>query len=170
MTTSMRVHGLPAAPPGGGRAGQGERLTGIALMTGSAASNQLGAATAALAFPVLGPAGVVAVRQWVAGGVLLTAVRPRFTSVTREQWRPVLALALIFATMNLSLYLAIDRIRLGLALTLEFLGPLSVALLASRRVIDLGCALVARAAAVVLAPPAPGTDHAGLGLAPLAAG
>ena len=138
-------------------------------MTGSAASNQLGAATAALAFPVLGPAGVVAVRQWVAAAVLLTAVRPRFTSFTREQWRPVLALALIFATMNLSLYLAIDRIGLGLAVTLEFLGPLSVALLASRRVIDLGCALVAGAAAVVLARPQPSTDYAGIALALLAA-
>ena len=134
MTISMRVQDIPAATP----AGQGERLTGIALMTGSAASNQVGAATAALAFPVLGPAGVVAVRQWVAGAVLLIVVRPRFTSFTREQWRPVVALALIFATMNLSLYLAIDRIGLGLAVTLEFLGPLSVALLASRRAIDLG--------------------------------
>ncbi len=161
MTTAIRVHERPA--------GQGERLTGIALMTGSAASNQLGAATAALAFPVLGPAGVVAVRQWVAGVLLFTAVRPRFTSFTREQWRPVLALALIFATMNLSLYLAIDRIGLGLAVTLEFLGPLSVALLASRRVTDLGCALVAAAAAVVLARPQPSTDYAGIALALLAA-
>ena len=161
MTTAIRVHELPA--------GQGERLTGIALMTGSAASNQLGAATAALAFPVLGPAGVVAVRQWVAGVLLFIAVRPRFSSFTREQWRPVLALALIFATMNLSLYLAIDRIGLGLAVTLEFLGPLSVALLASRRVADLGCALVAAAAAVVLARPQPSTDYAGLALAVLAA-
>ena len=109
-----------------------------ALMTGSAASNQLGAATAALAFPALGPAGVVAVRQWVAGVVLLVTVRPKFASFTRRQWGPVLALALIFAVMNLSLYTAIDRIGLGLAVTLEFLGPLSVALLASRRVIDLG--------------------------------
>jgi inner membrane transporter RhtA len=164
-TTSMRVRQLPAT----GSAGRGERLTGIALMTGSAASNQVGAATAALAFPVLGPAGVVAVRQWVAGAVLLIAVRPKFTSFTREQWRPVLALALIFATMNLSLYLAIDRIGLGLAVTLEFLGPLSVALLASRRVIDLGCALVAGAAAVVLARPQPSTDYAGIALALLAA-
>ena len=81
----------------------------------------------------------------------------------------MLALALIFATMNLSLYLAIDRIGLGLAVTLEFLGPLSVALLASRRVIDLGCALVAGAAAVVLARPQPSTDYAGIGLALLAA-
>src|SRR3984957_14888030 len=146
-----------------------KRLTGMALMTASAASNQFGAATAALAFPVLGPAGVVAIRQWVAAAVLLTAVRPRFSSFTREQWRPVLALALIFATMNLSLYLAIDRIGLGLAVTLEFLGPLSVALLASRRATDLGCALVAAAAAVVLARPQPSTDYAGIALALLAA-
>jgi inner membrane transporter RhtA len=165
MTISVRGPDLPVAVS----ARQGERLTGIALMTGSAASNQLGAATAALAFPVLGPAGVVAIRQWVAGAVLLIAVRPRFASFSREQWRPVLALALIFATMNLSLYLAIDRIGLGLAVTLEFLGPLSVALLASRRVLDLGCALVAGAAAVVLARPQPSTDYAGLALAVLAA-
>jgi inner membrane transporter RhtA len=145
------------------------RFAGIALMTGSAASNQLGAATAALAFPALGPAGVVAVRQWVAGVVLLITVRPKFASFTRQQWRPVLALALIFATMNLSLYTAIDRIGLGLAVTLEFLGPLSVALLASRRVIDLACALVAAVAVVVLARPQPSTDYAGIFLALLAA-
>jgi inner membrane transporter RhtA len=166
MTISMRAQDLPAVTP----ARQSERLTGIALMTGSAASNQLGAATAALAFPVLGPVGVVAIRQWVAGAVLLIAVRPRFTSFTRKQWRPVVALALIFATMNLSLYLAIDRIGLGLAVTLEFLGPLSVALLASRRAIDLGCALIAGTAAVVLARPQPSTDYVGIGLAVLAAG
>ena len=55
----------------------------------------------------------------------------------------MLALAVVFATMNLSLYTAIDRIGLGLAVTLEFLGPLAVALAASRRLTDLGCALVA---------------------------
>jgi inner membrane transporter RhtA len=118
---------------------------------------------------VLGPAGVVAVRQWVAGALLLGAARPKFASFTREQWRPVLALAVIFATMNLSLYAAIDTIGLGLAVTLEFLGPLSVALLASRRVIDLGCALIAGAAVVVLARPQPSTDYAGIFLALLAA-
>src|SRR5262252_8262446 len=127
MTLSTRARPL-SAPAGDAAAGQSGRLTGIALMTGSAASNQLGAATAALAFPALGPAGVVAVRQWVAGVLLLAAARPRFASFTREQWRPVLALALIFATMNLSLYAAVARTGLGLAVTLEFLGPLSVAL------------------------------------------
>jgi len=144
-------------------------VAGTALMTGSAASNQVGAATAALAFPVLGPAGVVAVRQWVAALVLLVTVRPKFASFTRQQWLPVLALAVIFAVMNLSLYKAIDSIGLGLAVTLEFLGPLSVALVASRRVRDLACALIAAAAVVVLARPQPSTDYAGIGLALLAA-
>jgi inner membrane transporter RhtA len=112
---------------------------------------------------------VVAVRQWVAGVLLLAAARPRFASFTRGQWRPVLALALIFATMNLSLYAAVARIGLGLAVTLEFLGPLSVALLASRRAIDLGCAVLAGTAVAVLARPQPSTDYAGIFLALLAA-
>jgi inner membrane transporter RhtA len=168
MTTT--AHELPDSaaadqqavrPPG--------RLTGVALMTGSAAANQVGAATAALAFPVLGPAGVVAVRQWVAAVVLLVTVRPKFASFTRREWRPVLALAGIFATMNLSLYLAISTVGLGLAVTLEFLGPLSVALLASRRARDLGGALIAAAAVAVLARPQPTTDYVGIGLALLAA-
>jgi inner membrane transporter RhtA len=183
MATSVRPPGPGAAargaaatrggdPRGAARAAfarQPDRVTGVALMTGSALSNQLGAATAALAFPVLGPVGVVAIRQWVAGAVLVSTVRPKFASFTREQWRLVVALAIIFATMNLSLYTAIDRIGLGLAVTLEFLGPLSVALLASRRVLDLGCALVAGAAVVVLARPQPTTDYFGIGLALLAA-
>jgi inner membrane transporter RhtA len=169
MTLWRRERHLPASLGGTAAARPPGRLTGIALMTGSAASNQAGAATAALAFPVLGPAGVVAVRQWVAGALLLAAARPKFTSFTREQWRPVVALALIFATMNLSLYAAIDRIGLGLAVTLEFLGPLSVALLASRRIIDLGCALIAGTAVAVLARPQPSTDYAGIFLALLAA-
>ena len=168
MTHSTRTW-PPAAPASGAATVRSGRLTGVALMTGSAASNQLGAATAALAFPALGPVGVVAVRQWVAGALLLATARPRFTSFTRDQWRPVLALALIFGTMNLSLYAAVDRIGLGLAVTLEFLGPLSVALLASRRAIDLGCALLAGAAVAVLARPQPTTDYAGILLALLAA-
>jgi inner membrane transporter RhtA len=156
-----------AAPVGSGTARA--TITGIALMTGSAASNQVGAATAALAFPVLGPAGVVAIRQWVSATVLLTTIRPRYASFTRQQWVPVVSLALIFATMNLSLYAAIESIGLGLAVTLEFLGPLAVALLASRRALDLGCAVVVGAAVVVLARPQATTDYAGIALALLAA-
>ncbi|MFJ7219322.1 EamA family transporter [Amycolatopsis sp. NPDC098790] len=147
----------------------GGRRRGAALMTGSALSNQVGASVAALAFPQLGPAGVVAVRQWVAAVVLLATARPRLRAFTAGQWRLVLALALVFGTMNLSLYSAVDRVGLGLAVTLEFLGPLGVALAGSRRRGDLLGALVAAAAVVVLVRPRPSTDYLGIGLALLAA-
>ncbi len=138
-------------------------------MTGSGLSNQVGASVAALAFPQLGPAGVVAVRQWVAAVVLLATARPRLRAFTAGQWRLVLALALVFGTMNLALYSAVDRVGLGLAVTLEFLGPLGVALAGSRRRSDLLGALVAAAAVVVLVRPRPSTDYLGIGLALLAA-
>ena len=140
-----------------------------ALMFGGALSNQLGAATGALAFGVIGPAGVVAVRQWIAGIVLLAAGRPRWRSFTWAQWRPVLLLAVAYGTMNLSLYTAISRLGLGLAVTLEFLGPLAVALATSRRRADLACALVAGAGVVALTRPRPATDYLGIGLGLLAA-
>ncbi|MEU8487906.1 EamA family transporter [Streptomyces sp. NPDC048641] len=145
------------------------RWSGVALMLGSGLSNQLGASVAALAFPVLGPVGVVAVRQWVAAGVLLSVGRPNLRTFTAAQWRPVVGLAVVFATMNLTLYMAIDRVGLGLAVTLEFLGPLTVALAGSRRRVDLVCALVAGAAVLVLTRPQPSTDYLGIALALLAA-
>jgi inner membrane transporter RhtA len=138
-------------------------------MVGSGLSNQTGAAIGSLAFPVLGPTGVVAVRQYVAALVLLAVGRPRLRSFTRRQWGPVLLLALVFGTMNLSLYTAIDRIGLGLAVTLEFLGPLAIALAAARRRVDACCAVIAAAGAVTLMRPQPSTDYPGMGLGLLAA-
>lgn len=154
---------------GPARATRPGRASGVALMLGGALSNQTGAAVGALAFPVLGPAGIVAVRQWVAAAVLLAAGRPRWREFSAAQWRLILALAAVFAIMNLSLYEAIARIGLGLAVTLEFLGPLGVALAASRRRIDLACALAAGAAVVVLTRPQPSTNYLGIALALLAA-
>ncbi|MCL6738041.1 EamA family transporter [Streptomyces neyagawaensis] len=145
------------------------RPAGIATMVGSGLSNQVGAALGALAFPVLGPVGVVAIRQYVAALALLAVGRPRLRSFTAEQWRPVALLALVLGTMNLSLYTAIDRVGLGLAVTLEFLGPLAVALAASRRRVDAVCAVVAGAGVVTLMRPQPSTDHLGMGLGLLAA-
>ncbi|MGW7686155.1 EamA family transporter [Kribbella sp. NPDC054772] len=145
------------------------RLVGVAMMLGSGFSTQIGASVAALAFPVIGPAGVVAIRQWVAAIVLLAVGRPRLRSITARQWRPVVGLAAVFAVMNLSLYTAIDRVGLGLGVTLEFLGPLAVALLGSRRVLDLVCALVAAPAVLLLMRPQATTDYLGIGLGLLAA-
>jgi inner membrane transporter RhtA len=138
-------------------------------MLGSGASNQVGAAVGAHAFAAIGPAGVVAVRQFVAAAVLLPVARPDFRRFTRAQWWPTIALGLVFATMNLSLYTAVDRIGLGLAVTLEFLGPLGVAIGQSRSRRDLLFAAAACAGVYVLVLPGPSSDYLGLGLAVLAA-
>ncbi|MDN3025560.1 EamA family transporter [Streptomyces sp. S.PB5] len=145
-------------------------LAGVATMVGSGLSNQLGVAVGSLAFPVIGPVGVVAVRQYVAAAVLLAVGRPRFRSFTWGQWWPVLLLAVVFGTMNLSLYTAVDRVGLGLAVTLEFLGPLTIALAATRRRVDVCCALLATAGVVTLMRPQPSADYPGMGLGLLAAG
>jgi len=119
----------------------------VAIMLGSALSNQVGAALGAHAFGAVGPPGVVAIRQVVAATVLLPVARPPLRRMTWAQWWPVLLLAAVFGCMNLALYTAIDRLGLGLAVTLEFLGPLAVALAGSRSPRDL---LIAAAAAVGL--------------------
>lgn len=137
---------------------------GVVAMSASAVSNQSGAAIGSTAFAQIGPAGVVAVRQFVAAAVLLVVVRPRLRDLTAEQWWPIAGLALVFATMNITLYAAIDRIGIGLAVTLEFLGPLAVALGASRTRRDLALAVVSGAGVYVLVLPGPSSDWTGVGL------
>ncbi|MFJ9245662.1 EamA family transporter [Streptomyces sp. NPDC101776] len=163
--TTTPVPVTPQAAPLPSRVG----LAGVATMAGSGLSNQVGAAIGSLAFPVIGPVGVVAVRQYVAAVVLFAVGRPRLREFVWRQWWPVLLLAVVFGTMNLSLYTAIDRVGLGLAVTLEFLGPLSIALAATRRRVDACWALIAVAGVVTLMRPRPSADYLGMGLGLLAA-
>ncbi|MCT7657377.1 EamA family transporter [Mycobacterium sp. CPCC 205710] len=138
-------------------------------MLASSASNQTGAALGAMAFPTIGPVGVVAIRQVVTAIVLVPIVRPKFRGLHKFQWLPILGLVVVFSVMNLSLYAAIDRIGLGLAVTLEFLGPLTVAIASSRRALDVASAVLACVGVVVLTAPGPTTDLVGVTLALLAA-
>lgn len=140
------------------------RWVGIATMLTGATSNQVGAGIGAHAFSTIGPAGVVAVRQVVAAAVLLPVARPPLHRMTWSQWWPTLLLASVFAVMNLSLYTAIDRLGLGLAVTLEFLGPLAVALVASRSRTDLLTAAAAGAGVYLLVLPGPSSDYVGLAI------
>lgn len=139
------------------------------MMLASSISNQAGAALGATAFPVIGTVGVVAIRQLVTAIVLTPIVRPSLRGLRKDQWQPILGLVVVFSVMNLSLYMAIDRIGLALAVTLEFLGPLTVAIASSRRPLDRGCAVLAAAGVVVLTNPGPSADLLGIGLALLAA-
>lgn len=142
---------------------------GLAVICASAMSTQFGAAVGSLAFASLTPVGVVAARQLVASTVLLALTRPKFWRFTRRQWSPVLLLALFFAGMNTALYAALERVGLGTAVTIEFLGPLAVAVFSSRRPRDGVCAAMALTGVVLLTRPGPTSDLLGLGLAVLAA-
>lgn len=134
----------------------------VLLMLTAATSTQMGAAWGSHAFTAIGPAGVVAVRQLVASAVLLPLTRPDVRRLTRGQWVRVAWLAAMFAGMNLGLYAAVDRIGLGLAVTLEFLGPLAVALLGSRSVRDLALVVLAGVGVYVLVLPGPSSDVLGI--------
>ena len=171
LDTAERTHNAPAGGQqlSAATATKRQRGIGIMMMLTSSASNQTGAALGALAFPAIGPVGVVAIRQLVTAIVLTPIVRPRFRSLRKDQWWPILGLVVVFSVMNLSLYAAIERIGLGLAVTLEFLGPLTVAIASSRRLLDIACAVLAGVGVVVLTKPGPTTDIIGISLALLAA-
>lgn len=141
-----------------------QRLIGLATMLLSTLSNQVGAGLGSLAFPALGPLGVVSVRQFIAAAVLLPIAPPRFRTLTRRQWWPVLLLGVVFGVMNTTLYSAIDRLGLALAVTLEFLGPLTLALATSRRRLDAVCGLMAAVGVVLITAPKPSSDFLGIGL------
>lgn len=109
----------------------------------SAASIQTGAGFGATLLPLVGPFGVVGLRQFFAAVVLLpVAIRARRTLTWRSA-RPALLLGLMLLIMNLAIYAAFQYIPLGLAVTLEFLGPLTLALVSSRRPVDLACGVAA---------------------------
>ncbi|MGQ7295305.1 EamA family transporter [Quadrisphaera sp. KR29] len=146
------------------------RAAGAALALASSASSQTGAAVGALAFAAVGVPGVVAVRQVVAAVALNAVVRWSPRSLGRRTWVLVAVLAAVMGLMNLTIYGAVDRIGLGLAVTIEFLGPLGVAVATSRRLLDVLAAAAAAVGVLVLVAPGPSSDLLGIALALTAAG
>lgn len=115
-------------------------------------SVQCGAAIAKSLFPAIGAAGTASIRIGVSALILLLAYRPNLKAITNEQWKIVVPYGLSLGAMNLIFYLAIERIPIGLAVTLEFIGPLLVAIIGSRRLIDYCWILLAAAGIVLIAP------------------
>jgi inner membrane transporter RhtA len=100
------------------------------------ASVQVGAAFATKLFDDLGPAGTVFLRVLFAAIVLCAVWRPTMRDHSSADLRLAALFGLTLAFMNLSFYEALDRIHLGIAVTLEFIGPLGVALAGSRSKLD----------------------------------
>jgi inner membrane transporter RhtA len=115
-------------------------------------SVQLGAAVAKSLFDSLGPGGTVFLRIAFAALVLFLLVRPKLGGHDRAGYLLAGLFGLTLAGMNFSIYLAFDRIPLGVAVTLEFVGPLGVAVAGSRRLLDLLWVVLAAAGILLLAP------------------
>jgi inner membrane transporter RhtA len=135
------------------------------MVLGAVVSVQCGAAAATTLFDEVGPAGAVLYRLLFAALILLLIWRPRPLEAGRSGLGLALAFGVTLGAMNLCFYEALDRIPLGIAVTLEFVGPLAVALIDSRRLLDLVWVLCAAIGVVILSRPSGSADAAGIALA-----
>ncbi|MGV0741258.1 EamA family transporter [Mycolicibacterium sp. XJ870] len=129
------------------------------LVVIAAVSQEVGAAFAVGLFAALGTVGALFARFAVAGVVLGIAVRPSTRGLTRRAWGSAAALAATLTVMNFCFYLAISRIPLGVAVTIEALGPLVLSVVTSTRRVAWLWAVLAFAGVAFLGLPRDGGGH-----------
>ena len=132
----------PRTRPMPDAASRRRRFAGAATQLGTEVSINFGSSLAGLLIPIVGSFVVVAARQIVMVAVVLPLPPKRAELTWRRLW-PALALGVTLAVMNLAFYESVHLLGLGIAATIEFLGPLALALATSRRLLDAGCALAA---------------------------
>lgn len=146
--------------------------TPVLLLAVAIVSVQFGGAVAATLVPAVGAAGAVLLRLGLGAVILLLAARPRLRGHPLTAWRVVALFGLALAAMNWSFYASLARLPIGVAVTLEFLGPLTLAAVLSRRAKDLiavaAAALGVLASSGALTTPWAYLDLVGIGLALLA--
>lgn len=151
--------------------GQTLRMPPTGLVLLSIGSVQLGAALSKQLFPAIGSSGAVLLRVGFAAIVLGLLWRPRVWRFSRTELGLVALYGLALAGMNATFYAAIARLPLGVAVTLEFVGPLGVAFAGSRKLLDLAWVVLAGAGVVLLAPlTGAALDPLGVALALIAGG
>lgn len=126
-----------------------DRVPPVVLVLSAVVSVQFGGALAATLVPQVGAPGTVALRMVISALVLWPVVRPRLRGRTASDWRIVGVYAAALALMNLSFYESLARLPIGVAVTIEFVGPLVLAAVLSRKGRDL-IAVLAAAIGVVL--------------------
>jgi inner membrane transporter RhtA len=139
-------------------------MPAMVLVLGAISSVQFGAALAKTLFDEIGAGGTVFVRVLFAALVLALIWRPRVAGLGRREGLLAVLFGLTLAGMNLAFYSALDRIPLGITVTLEFVGPLGVAVAGSRGALDLLWVGLA-AAGILLLSDFGTTDLDGLGVA-----
>ncbi|MCU0258877.1 MAG: DMT family transporter [Solirubrobacteraceae bacterium] len=149
--------GADREEPAGAAGGRGiavlDPVPPALLVLAGATSVQFGAALAATLFDDLGPGGASLLRVGLAAVVLWVMWRPRPGAHPREHVRLAVLFGLVLGGMNLCFYEALDRIPLGVAVTIEFIGPIGLATLLSRRPVDFAWVGLAITGIVLLARP-----------------
>lgn len=138
-----------------------DEARGVALVVAAVTSLQFGAGFAVTLFDDLGPGGAAFVRLAVAAVVLLAIWRPRVRGRPPADLRVAAAFGVALGIMNWAIYSAMDRIPLGIAVTIEFAGPLALAVVGSRRALDLLWVVLAAAGILLLADPGGGSLNTG---------
>lgn len=131
-------------------------IVNTAMIVGAIISVQVGAAIAATMFDEVGAAGMVFLRLGFASIILCALGRPKLRGRTRRDWKLTAVFGVLMAVMNLTFYAAVDRLPLGLAVTLELLGPLGLAVAMSRRAREFAWTALAIVGVVLLGE---GGDH-----------
>lgn len=124
----------------------------IAALLVAMASVQSGASIAKTLFIVAGPAGTVALRIGFGTVLLCVALRPWRVSLGRDSWLPLGVYGISLGIMNFLYYQALDRLPVGIAVAVEFVGPLTVAVLGSRRAMDFLWIMIAACGFTLLLP------------------
>ncbi|MGN6516775.1 MAG: EamA family transporter [Rhizomicrobium sp.] len=154
------------------RSGAASRAVPFAALGLSIVSVQFGASIAKQLFPAVGAVGTTTLRQTIAAIVLLLLFRPWRNPPPRETWPILCGYGVVLGLMNLVFYMALQRIPLGIAVAIEFTGPLAISTLGSRHWIDLLWVAMVAFGLLALLPLAGATqnlDTIGIALA-LAAG
>jgi inner membrane transporter RhtA len=146
------------------------RLSPVWLVLIGILSVQWGAVVSKGLFGEIPPVGMVFLRLSTSSLILLAFARPRLRGRTPADWRPVLALGLVLGAMNWAIYESFARIPLGVAVTIEFAGPLFLAAIGSRRRRDLVWVGLAALGITLFGAGPTKVDAVGFGLALLAGG
>jgi Predicted permease, DMT superfamily len=124
----------------------------VLLVTLGMVFTQTGASFAKMLFPLVGAQGATALRLTLAALVLVAIFRPWRHRLDKAQWRAVLLYGGAMGAMNLFFYAALEHIPLGIAVALEFTGPLAVALFGARKPLDFFWIVLALAGFALLLP------------------
>ena len=127
-----------------------DRTIGAGTQLFTEVSINFGSALAGVLIPLVGVIAIVTTRQLMTAIFVLPFYRPKVRELTLRVLWPAIALGVVLAVMNFTFYESVGRLGLGIAATIEFLGPLTLALAASRRLLDVVCAVAAGAGVVLL--------------------